>query len=214
MSEEPKGRDPMWLWKRVAQTNPKYAKEVKLGRKFTAVQPQSQIMEATRVFGPMGSGWGPTNVRDELVAVPGTPEVLVKVTLDLFYVDPETGERGLVEHVFGSAALIAQNKDGRLRTDDDAWKKARTDAMTKALSQIGFNADVFLGMWDNHKYVAQREREVAEEARAKRAPSGAQQPATPGPRGRELMPDPRPELPPRPPAQVPPRGRQAPEFMS
>ena len=37
--------------------------------------------------------------------------------------------------------------------DDEAPKKAMTDAMTKALSHLGVSADVFLGMFDNSKYV-------------------------------------------------------------
>jgi len=31
--------------------------------------------------------------------------------------------------------------------------KVETDALTKALSKLGFNADVFMGMYDDHKYV-------------------------------------------------------------
>ena len=38
--------------------------------------------------------------------------------------------------------------------DDEAPKKALTDAMTKAFSHLGVSADVFLGLFDNNKYVA------------------------------------------------------------
>ena len=37
--------------------------------------------------------------------------------------------------------------------DDEAPKKALTDAMTKAFSHLGVSADVFLGLFDNNKYV-------------------------------------------------------------
>ena len=40
------------------------------------------------------------------------------------------------------------------KLDDEAPKKALTDAMTKAFSHLGVSADVFLGMFDNSKYVA------------------------------------------------------------
>ena len=32
-------------------------------------------------------------------------------------------------------------------------KKVATDALTKGLSKLGFNADVFMGMFDDNKYV-------------------------------------------------------------
>ncbi len=43
--------------------------------------------------------------------------------------------------------------------DADFAKKIETDALTKALSKIGFNADVFMGRYDDVKYV----NEMAEE---------------------------------------------------
>jgi hypothetical protein len=36
-----------------------------------------------------------------------------------------------------------------------------TDALTKGLSQLGFNADVFLGLYDDNKYVEAVRREFA-----------------------------------------------------
>ena len=43
-------------------------------------------------------------------------------------------------------------KNGGL--DDEAPKKAMTDALTKAFSHLGVSADVFLGLFDNNKYVS------------------------------------------------------------
>ena len=40
------------------------------------------------------------------------------------------------------------------RVDDDCIKKVQTDALTKGLSKLGFNADVFMGRFDDNKYVA------------------------------------------------------------
>ena len=39
------------------------------------------------------------------------------------------------------------------RYDDDFSKKVATDALTKGLSKLGFNADVFMGLFDDNKYV-------------------------------------------------------------
>ena len=41
------------------------------------------------------------------------------------------------------------------RHDDDAVKKVATDALTKGLSRLGFNSDVFEGLFDDNKYVAE-----------------------------------------------------------
>jgi hypothetical protein len=46
------------------------------------------------------------------------------------------------------------DKDGNTHLDDDCVKKVATDALTKGLSKLGFNADVFLGLYDDNKYVA------------------------------------------------------------
>ena len=40
----------------------------------------------------------------------------------------------------------------KAKTNDDAPKMALTDGLTKAISHLGFNADVFLGKFDDNKY--------------------------------------------------------------
>mgnify|MGYP003641128994 CR=1 FL=1 len=64
-------------------------------------------------------------------------------------IDPQW-QIGKMTEVFGSVQKLWR-KTGAL--DDEAPKKAMTDAMTKALSHLGMSADVFLGMFDNSKYV-------------------------------------------------------------
>ena len=48
-------------------------------------------------------------------------------------------------------STIVMLKAGRF--DEDWAKKILTDITTKALSKLGFSADVFLGMYDDNKYV-------------------------------------------------------------
>ena len=50
-------------------------------------------------------------------------------------------------------------KNGNL--DDEAPKKAMTDAMTKAFSHLGMSADVFLGKFDDSKYVQEVKKEFS-----------------------------------------------------
>ena len=55
-----------------------------------------------------------------------------------------------------SVAPLGHRKGG---LDDEAPKKAMTDALTKAFSHLGLNADVFLGKFDNNKYVEEITKE-------------------------------------------------------
>lgn len=145
--------DTMKLWNAVARTDPANTKRVNQRGGFTAINAHSQIMEATRQFGPIGVGWGydcgEPIFRDHLVVIPVT----------LWHGD----RMNRFGPIFGAAEFISDK--GRL--DSDAPKKATTDAVTKALSQLGFNADVFLGLYDDNKYVEQ----VAQEIQAEKEPA-------------------------------------------
>ena len=53
-------------------------------------------------------------------------------------------------------------KSGKLIVDDEAIKKVRTDALTKGLSELGFNADVYKGFHDFKEYAAYADNQEAE----------------------------------------------------
>ena len=129
------------IWNAVCRTDPKHTKPVEFGRKFTAIDAHYQIQEATRMFGPVGEGWG--YVTGDIMFEDGL--VIVPVTL----------WHGARENAFGPIYGSTTLRDAKGRIDKDAPKKATTDALTKALSQLGFNADVFLGKFDDNKYVAE-----------------------------------------------------------
>ncbi|CAI8749264.1 hypothetical protein [Pseudomonas sp. IT-P260] len=64
------------------------------------------------------------------------------------------GERKTITH-YGHTPFITQNPFG-ISTDFDAPKKSLTDAIGKCLSQLGFSADVRLGLYDDIHYVNER----------------------------------------------------------
>jgi len=140
--------ETMRIWDKVSKTNPANTKRVNQRGGFTSICAQSQIMEATRAFGPIGECWGYT------ASDPIFHESLVLVQVTLWH-----GNRA---NAFGPVTGGAEWKV-KDRVDSDAPKKATTDALTKLLSQLGFNADVFLGLFDDSKYLAQLEREFAPE---------------------------------------------------
>jgi hypothetical protein len=140
--------DNLRIWSKVEKTNPAHTKHVNQRGGFTAVSANYQILAATEQFGPIGEGWG---------YVAGDPifhETLLFVQVTLWH-----GNRS---NTFGPMLGSEEWKDSKGRIDSDAGKKATTDAVTKLLSQLGFNADVFLGKFDDQKYVDQMTREFAE----------------------------------------------------
>ena len=130
-----------YIWDQVKNTNPKYTKPFTKfgGKELTTIDPMYQIQVMTGLFGPVGKGWSYKvnyNYTDKNVFA----EVIIKYYADAWY------EYGPVCSVQG-----LYKKNGSL--DDEAPKKAMTDAMTKAFSHLGISADVFLGLFDNNKYV-------------------------------------------------------------
>lgn len=144
--------DNMKLWDSVSETDPNHTKHVGQRGGFTAIGANYQIMQATKAFGPVGIGWGYNT------GEPVFHETLVFVPVTLWH-----GERS---NTFGPELGCEEWKSGKGRIDSDASKKATTDAITKLLSRLGFNADVFLGKYDDQKYVGELREKYAE----KRAP--------------------------------------------
>jgi hypothetical protein len=133
------------IWNAVCKTDPAHTKPVEFGRKFTAIDAHYQIQEATRMFGPVGEGWGYD-----------TGEIMFE---DGLVIVPVTLWHGSREKSFGPIYGSTTIRDRKGNIDKDAPKKATTDALTKALSQLGFNADVFLGKFDDNKYVEEVRKE-------------------------------------------------------
>ena len=135
----------MAIWDAVSTTDPKYTTKVSLGRfGFTAIGAQYQLKTATKMFGPIGMGWGVINEKfDEVGMHTDTGLVLYRATFWYKLND--------IQYSFPIHSSIKYAIGGRL--DDDFAKKVATDALTKGLSKLGFNADVFMGMFDDNKYV-------------------------------------------------------------
>jgi hypothetical protein len=101
---------------------------------------------------------GEQKIGDELLHV-----CLVRVFYPL---DPPPVDREPIGEVFqfGQTWQVSTRASGDVYSDEDAPKKSVTDALGKALSMLGFSADVYLGMWDDNKYVTDRKREAEERA--------------------------------------------------
>lgn len=140
------------LWESVQTTDPNHTKRIEFGkRKFTAIDAQYQIQRATEMFGPCGQGWGIRNSQYQLLIVDTTTPYynLLQFTAQLWYV--WDGKEGVLD-IAADTELFEDTRNGWKRAED-THKKVRTDAVTKGLSWLGFNADVFLGRFDDNKYV-------------------------------------------------------------
>lgn len=98
-----------------------------------------QVQCATEQFGEAGKGWGWSFSEPLFLA---NETVVIKCTLW------HGSKENTIEH-YGQKKLA----DSKGKIDEDALKKAGTDGLTKCLSYLGFNADVFLGKFDDNKYV-------------------------------------------------------------
>ena len=161
MSEEKNQKhDNLGLWDKVSKTPKEKTKQVTFGRKFTSVNPQYQIRCATQQFGCYGSGWGMNEMTYERVTI--GEEILLILSANFYY----SGVPGLLigGHfpITNSTMLVKKGK-----TDTDAYKKLETDTLTKALSKLGFNADIFEGLYDDPNYIAQikQDEELKEKAK-------------------------------------------------
>jgi hypothetical protein len=139
------------LWKSVEKSNPKSVKLVSYGsRKFNSIDAHSQIKRATEVFGVYGLTWG---VENESFSILGNtkPMILYQATLWYTY-------EGAVGRFPIASSLKILDKYGEV--DDEAVKKVATDALTKGLSKLGFNSDVFENKFADNRYVEQLSAEL------------------------------------------------------
>jgi hypothetical protein len=149
------------LWNAVMVTDPKYSRAFTRTGGFsgTAINATYQVRKATEQFGPIGLGWGYTVLEerfqngaslgfDSQGSSLGT-EIIHIVRIELWY--RWGGNTGKLQH-FGQTTFVGKTRNG-VFTDEEAPKKSLTDAISKCLSLLGFGADVFMGLYDDQKYV-------------------------------------------------------------
>ena len=136
--------DNLNIWNKLSKSDPKYLKKVSFGsRSFTAIDPQYQVKKMTEEFGAVGEGWGWHNTTEIVPVSNGDSAVLAHVTV----------WHGTPSNSFGPFTGCRKFFDAaKGRMAEDAPKMAITDGLTKALSHIGCDADIFLGKMDGNKY--------------------------------------------------------------
>jgi hypothetical protein len=140
------------LWNKVEKTNPKYTKKANVGgNNITSIAPQYQIKNVTEQFGIYGKTWGFKQLNFDYTLA----SEFGLVILDAIFFFPD-GEFPIKN----AQKLFMDN--AKTKIDDNFAKKLETDTLTKAISKLGFNADIFLGLFDDVKYLADVTKEFAE----------------------------------------------------
>ncbi|MCB5312123.1 transcription termination factor [Yersinia intermedia] len=176
-SKSEEAKENLLIWSQVQRTDPTYTKPLEgAGFAGTSINAEYMFMRATEIFGPIGTGWGYTVLEEKMV--PGAPmsealydgnkkfigtqlirnadgslitELNHSIKIQFWYL-VEGDIRGELES-YGATPYMYKTKNG-IKADAEVIKKSLTDAIKKALSMLGFSADVYLGMHDDGEYLA------------------------------------------------------------
>ena len=145
------GTSTTHIWDAVSRPPSTALKQIKGGRLtgMTDVNPQWRYRAMTETFGPCGDGW-----KYEIARVwqeQGTEgQMLAFAEVHLWWRNSPGPWNGPIPGIGGSM-LIAKERDG-LRTNDEGYKMAVTDALSVAMKMLGVAADIYAGLWDGSKY--------------------------------------------------------------
>jgi hypothetical protein len=162
--------DNLRHWSALSRPPKSALKTIKGGRLsgFTDVNPQWRYQAMTQEFGPVGLGWKYTI--EKMWTEPGCDgEVMafVQVAVQTRGFEEGLGWSEWSDPVpgVGGNHLIAKEAKG-LRGNDECWKMAVTDALSVALKMLGVAADIYAGLWDGSKYVAEGKAAEKEQDKA------------------------------------------------
>ncbi|WP_376712566.1 hypothetical protein [Photorhabdus aballayi] len=180
------------IWKTVQRTDPRFTKPIEgMGFIGTSINSNYMFMRATEIFGPVGEGWGYQVLEEKMIN--GAPlsepiydsqnkQIGIRILRDgdgtliceqnhsikiLFWYLAEGDIRGEIES-YGATPYLYKSRYG-IKADSEVIKKSLTDAIKKALSMLGFSADVFMGMYDNPEYLADNKIEFEIKAASDKA---------------------------------------------
>lgn len=117
-------------------------REIKAGKLIgkTDINPQWRIETLTKLFGPCGIGWN-IKVTNQWTEQGANGEVLAFTNVELTY--RLNGEWSQPVCGTGGNVLILKTNTKGLQSDDEAFKKSETDAISVACKKMGIGADVY-----------------------------------------------------------------------
>lgn len=124
------------------------------------INPMWRLQMLTEQFGPVGFGWNFRVTRMEALPVPERSEIMCFVDIELkVKVDGEWSEP-----IFGTGGsmLVENYRSAGIKSNDDGYKMALTDAISIACKHLGMSADVYWAKGES-KYSRPAEQEEAPE---------------------------------------------------
>lgn len=122
------------------------------GKTLTEIDPMWRISKLTEIFGPCGLGWYTRTVKEDAVPF-SNGETCVFTEIELYVKDSESGAWSQPIRGAGGNRLVLRTSGGMM-ADDEAYKKAYTDALGNACKMLGFGADIYWSRGCESKYVS------------------------------------------------------------
>lgn len=142
--------DNLLFWNQVKNPPKDALKKIKGGRLsgMTDINPTWRAKAMTELFGPCGVGWKWQPVK-KWTEQGSKEQVLAFVDVELFIrIDGVWSDA--IPGTGGSKLVVKES--GGLFSDDEAFKKATTDALSTAMKMLGVAADIYMGNDDGSKY--------------------------------------------------------------
>ena len=127
---------------------------------MTDINPMWRIKTLTAMFGMAGIGWYTKTTRKWLETASDPAEVTAFVDIELYV--KVNGEWSAPIEGTGGAKFVSTERNG-LYMDDEAYKKAYTDAISVACKALGMGADVYWNK-DTTKYSEKQVDDVIDKA--------------------------------------------------
>jgi len=140
----------MERWNAVAKPPKEALKTIAGGRLqgMTDINPQWRYKVMTEIYGQCGIGWKYEPKR--LWFEKGSDnQVVAFAEIELFIRDGDKWSDPIPGN--GGSMFISNEKNG-LRTSDEAFKMATTDALSVAMKMLGVGSEVYEGRFDGSKY--------------------------------------------------------------
>ena len=142
------------LWNAVEETEKQFTKYVSQRGGYTAISPQYQLKQATEQFGVYGQGFGLSESEFDYTLI-DTGLIIHKAKF-FFVIGGQRSEFPITNAI----QAVKTTKNGKY-VDEDFAKKVETNTVSKALSKLGFNADVYMGLFEDQEYLEELEYKQA-----------------------------------------------------
>lgn len=132
----------MEVWNQLAATPEEAKRKISGGRLngFTDINPMWRLRRLTEVFGPCGIGWTYKVVSQrEVAGANGETALFLDVELQV-----KVGDQWSAPIPGLGGNMLVAKESGGLRTNDEAYKMALSDAIGTACKALGMSEDIYM----------------------------------------------------------------------